>query len=99
YIVWHSFPYGLETEDEDYSILDSSDNETITVPSDRKITVRAFLEGGVRYEPVITARVRIEEEPEQTEEEPREYSGCNVSGIFGALMLLLTWKIGCSPKG
>ena len=99
YIVWHSFPYGLEAEDEDYSILDSSGNETITVSSDHKVTVRAFLEGGVRYEPVITARVRIEEEaPEQTEEQ-REYSGCSVSGIFGALMLLLTWKLAGSPKG
>lgn len=101
YIVWHSFPYGLEAEDEDYSILDSSGNETITVPSDHKIKVSAFLEGGVRYEPVVTARVRIEEEKtEQTEEEPREYSGCNVSGIFGALIFLLTWKLGyCYPRG
>ena len=100
YIVWHSFPYGLEAENEDYSFIASSGNETITVPSDHKITVNAFLEGGVRYEPVITARVRIEEEPEQTEEETREYSGCNVSGIFGALMFLLTWKLDCcSPKG
>ena len=94
YIVWHSFPYGVEADYEDYSIHDSSGDETITVPSDHRITVRAFLEGGVRYEPMITARVRIEEEKaEHTEEEQREYSGCSASGIFGVLILLIaTWK-------
>ena len=101
YIVWHSFPYGIESDGEIYEFKDSDGKETITVPENHSVVVSAWLEGGVRYEPVITARVR-EDTPEESSEPVKpsgagaevsgeiqgSYSGCNASGIAGALILL-----------
>lgn len=103
YIVWHSFPYGIEADGESYTFTDSEGRETITVPSNHSVKVSAWLEGGVRYEPVITARVK-ESLPETKStstgvevsgEVQGTYSGCNASGIAGVVILVfITTKRG-----
>ena len=89
YIEFHSFPYGIEAEGENYTFVDTSGRETVTVPANRKITVRAYLEGGVRYEPVISARVKLTAESGDTSAEGRNrHTGCNASGIMPMIALL-----------
>ena len=101
-IEWHSFPYGIESEGEDYALKDSDGKETLTVPANHVVTVNAYLEGGVRYEPVITARVKTEpphEEPQHEESQPPQsedhtaqaetYSGCNACGVVCVMMLVM----------
>lgn len=84
YIEFHSFPYGIEANGENYTFVDTSGREIDRVPANRKITVRAYLEGGVRYEPLITARVNI---VEGTTSGNQRGTGCNVSGIAGMMIL------------
>ncbi len=88
-IEWHSFPYGVEAEDENYVFRDSDGKETLTVPANHIVTVNAYLEGGVRYEPVITARVNAV--VPETEEQPVQgtYSGCDSFGAVCMMMLML----------
>jgi len=66
YIEWHSFPYGIESDGEIYTFKDSADKEIMTVPANHRVTANVYLEGGVRYEPLITARV-ITGQPKTTE--------------------------------
>ena len=89
-IEWHSFPYGVEAEDENYVFRASDGKETLTVPANHSVTVNAYLEGGVRYEPVITARVNAEV-PKTEEEQPVQgtYSGCNAFGAAFMMMLMM----------
>lgn len=87
YIEFHSFPYGIEAEGENYTFVDTSGRETGTVPANRKITVRAYLEGGVRYEPVISARVNTAEGLLRAPGEQKR-TGCSVSGIVSVIILL-----------
>ena len=99
YIEWHPFPNGIETDGGNYSFSDSSGKETITVPEDHRVKVKAYLEGIVSYEPVITARVRVKkpESQEASPENPGKQSGCNVSGAIGVIVLasaagIMFWK-------
>lgn len=66
YIEWHSFPYGIESDGEIYTFKDSYDKEIITVPANHRVNVNVYLEGGVRYEPLITARI-VTGQPKMTE--------------------------------
>ena len=89
YIEWHSFPYGIESDGENYTFRNSAGKEILTVPADHNVTVSAYLEGGVSYEPLITARVEVEVKDEPQEElQQGTYSGCNASGITGMMILL-----------
>ena len=90
YIEYHSFPYGIEAEGENYTFVDTSGREVSAVPANRKITVRTYLEGGVRYEPVITARVNITEDTAPGES--RGSQGCNLPGISCVILLLLLFR-------
>ena len=93
YIEWHSFPYGLESEGESYTFTDSRGNEVRTVPANHNLTVSAYLEGGVSYEPVITARVKTSEpKAEELTSQQGTYSGCNMTGIMGMIILIHTIK-------
>lgn len=85
FMEWHSFPYGMEAEDEIYTFKDSRGKDTITVPKNHSVILKAFLEAGVRYEPVITARVKTQK-PKL--EQPVKYSGCNMSGIASMILLI-----------
>lgn len=108
YIEWHSFPYGIESDGEIYTLRDSDDKEILTVPANHKVKVNAYLEGGVRYEPVITARV-VTSQPKTTEpaktDNPKTYNpkqelppmqgtytGCNMAGILSMIILVHTIK-------
>ena len=89
HIEWHSFPYGIESEGEIYTLRDSDGKEIFTVPADHNVTVSAYLEGGVSYEPLITARVETRETPANEESLPQgTYSGCNTAGMIGMMILI-----------
>ena len=57
-MVWHSYPGGEDdSNDKDNAIFLDSDGEVIeTVPANYTVTVGAWLEPGVIYEPVITVK-------------------------------------------
>lgn len=97
YMEWHPFPNGVEADGETYAFTDSEGKETTTVPENHRVTVKTYLEGGVIYEPVITARVRVDEK-KANPPEPDKYSGCRTSGIFGAMALLIVAQKKCLPR-
>lgn len=88
-IEFHSFPYGVEAEDENYTFRNSDGKETLTVPANHHVIVNAYLEGGVRYEPVITARVNAEKQEEQVQPVQGTYSGCDSFGVMCVMMLMM----------
>ena len=94
-IEFHSFPYGVEAEDENYTFRNSDGKETLTVPANHHVVVNAYLEGGVRYEPVITARVNTEEPKAEgepaTDTQPLQgtYSGCDSFSVMCVMMLMI----------
>ena len=59
-LVWHSFPDGADDEnDADNAIfLDEEGNTVEVVPESYSVTVSAWLEPGVIYEPVIAVKIR-----------------------------------------
>ena len=59
-LVWHSFPDGEDDEnDADNAIfLDDEGNTVEVVPASYSVTVSAWLEPGVIYEPVIAVKIR-----------------------------------------
>ena len=89
YIEWHSFPYGVEADGEIYTLKDSNGREIIAVPKNHSVTVSAYLEGGVMYEPLITARVTAKELPNVGQLQQGTYSGCNAFGIFAFAVIFL----------
>ena len=94
-IEFHSFPYGVEAEDENYTFRTSDGKETLTVPANHHVIVNAYLEGGVRYEPVITARVNTEEPKAEGESaadtQPLQgtYSGCDSFSVMCVMMVMM----------
>ena len=57
-LVWHSYPGGEDDpNDKDNAIFLDADGEVIeAVPADYTVTVAAWLEPGIIYEPVITVK-------------------------------------------
>ena len=57
-MVWHSYPNGEDNpDDKDNAVFLDAEGETIEkVPADYTVTVGAWLEPGVIYEPVITVK-------------------------------------------
>ena len=94
YIEWHSFPYGVEADGEVYTLKDSEGREIIAVPEDHTVTVNAYLEGGVSYEPLITARVALKGEPNDKQQQTETYSGCNIFPISCMISIYIIMKRG-----
>ncbi|MBQ2615436.1 MAG: putative Ig domain-containing protein [Synergistaceae bacterium] len=59
-LVWHSFPDGEDDEgDDDNAVFLDEDGEVIErVPETYTVTVSAWLEPGIIYEPIIAAKIR-----------------------------------------
>ena len=57
-LVWHSFPDGEEADSEEAFFLNDEDEIIETVPETYSVTVSAWLEPGVVYEPVIAVKIR-----------------------------------------
>ena len=93
YIEWHSFPYGVEADGEVYTLKDSEGREIIAVPEDHTVTVNAYLEGGVSYEPLITARVAVKGLSVDGQSQQGTYSGCNAMGIFAFAVIFIMKRV------
>ena len=59
-LVWHSFPDGVDDENdaENAIFLDDEGNTVEVVPETYSVTVSAWLEPGVIYEPVIAVKIK-----------------------------------------
>ncbi|MBQ6418637.1 MAG: putative Ig domain-containing protein, partial [Synergistaceae bacterium] len=59
-LVWHSFPNGEDDEnDAENAVFLNEDGETIErVPETYSVTVSAWLEPGIIYEPIIAVRIK-----------------------------------------
>ena len=56
-MVWHSFPDGEEADSEEAFFLNDEDEIIETVPETYSVTVSAWLEPDVIYEPIITVKI------------------------------------------
>ena len=58
--MWHSFPDGEDDDgDDDNAVFLDEDGEVIErVPETYTVTVSAWLEPGIIYEPIIAAKIR-----------------------------------------
>ena len=76
---FYPFAYGIESGSADCSFTDDEGRVITAVPESHKVAVTAEFESGVRYEPVITARVK----------HSGEKSGCESGMGITAVILLI----------